>query len=247
LCCKGAVPKAVTDCLNFGAPENSDSYWQLKQSIKGLSEACKLFDTPVISGNVSLYNENAGIPIDPTPVVGMIGVINDCQNTCSLEFKNENDLIFLLGESKDELGGSEYLEIIHKQKRGIPPALDITMEKKIQFLCIKLIEGGLLVSAHDCSIGGLAVNLAESCISGNIGAEIELSEKIRSDCNLFGETQSRIIVSINPIDYDRFINIILKEAIPFQRIGTVKGNRLKINQWINVSLKDIEKAWRRNG
>lgn len=245
LSCKGALPRAVTDCLNFGAPENSDSYWQLVQAVKGLSEACQYFETPVISGNVSLYNENDGKPIDPTPVIGMVGVINDYSHICTLDFKNINDVIFLLGESLNELGGSEYLEYIHHQKCGLPPFLNLSLEKMIQDFCRKAIEKNLLTSAHDCSIGGIAITLAESCINSGLGAEIDLKTNIRSDCTLFGESQSRIVVTVNPEKAQEFIKHLQKEEIPFQQIGLVKGNYLKINQWINLPVEKLTKAWRR--
>jgi phosphoribosylformylglycinamidine synthase subunit PurL len=245
LSCKGASPRAVTDCLNFGAPENSDSYWQLVQAIKGLSEACQYFEAPVISGNVSLYNENDGKPIDPTPVIGMVGVINDYNNICTLDFKNINDVIFLLGESLNELGGSEYLEYIHHQKCGLPPVLNLSLEKRIQDFCRKAIEKNLLASAHDCSIGGIAITLAESCIKSGLGAEVYLKTNIRSDCSLFGESQSRIVVTVNPEKTQEFINYLQKEGIPFQQIGFVKRNNLKINQWINLPVEKLTKAWRR--
>lgn len=245
LSCKGALPRAVTDCLNFGAPENSDSYWQLVQAVKGLSEACQYFETPVISGNVSLYNENDGKPIDPTPVIGMVGVINEYDNICTLDFKNINDVIFLLGESLNELGGSEYLEYIHHQKCGLPPFLNLSLEKMIQDFCRKAIEKNLLTSAHDCSIGGIAITLAESCINSGLGAEIDLKTNIRSDCTLFGESQSRIVVTVNPEKAQEFIKHLQKEEIPFQQIGLVKGNYLKINQWINLPVEKLTKAWRR--
>lgn len=242
--CKGALPRAVTDCLNFGAPENSDSYWQLVQAIKGLSEACKFFNTPIISGNVSLYNENDGKPIDPTPVIGMVGIINNYNRICTLDFKNENDIIFLLGETRDELGGSEYLELIHQKKCGQPPALSLLMEKKIQDFCRMMIEKDLLVSAHDCSLGGLAISLAESCINGGLGAEIELETNIRSDCSLFGESQSRIIVSVHHENTGKIIKFAQKEGIPIKKIGHVKGDNLKINQWVNLPVEKMEKVWR---
>lgn len=245
LSCKGALPRAVTDCLNFGAPENSDSYWQLVQAVKGLSEACQYFETPVISGNVSLYNENDGKPIDPTPVIGMVGVINDYSHICTLDFKNINDVIFLLGESLNELGGSEYLEYIHHQKCGLPPFLNLSLEKMIQDFCRKAIEKNLLTSAHDCSIGGIAITLAESCINSGLGAEIDLKTNIRSDCTLFGESQSRIVVTVNHEKAQGFIDCLQKEEIPFQQIGLVKGNYLKINQWINLPVEKLTKAWRR--
>ncbi len=244
LSCKGAKPKAVTDCLNFGAPENRASYWQLEQAIEGLSEACRFFETPVISGNVSLYNEKEGKSIDPTPIVGMVGVVGDYRQICTLAFKKENDLIFLLGESEEELGGSEYLEVVHKLKCGFPPALDFAKEKKIQNFCRVMIEGGFLASAHDCSLGGLAITLAESCLANGLGAEVELKSDLRSDCCLFGETQSRMVISISPTHSEKFIEAALGEGIPFQYIGIVKGNRLKVNQWINLAVSQLEKAWR---
>jgi phosphoribosylformylglycinamidine synthase subunit PurL len=245
LSCKGALPRAVTDCLNFGAPENSDSYWQLVQAIKGLSEACQYFNTPVISGNVSLYNENDGKPIDPTPVIGMVGVINDYRHICTLDFKNEYDIIFLLGENYDELGGSEYLELIHHQKCGLPPLLNLSLEKEIQDFCRKAIEKDLLASAHDCSLGGLAIALAESCIKSGLGAEIDFKTNIRSDCTLFGESQSRIVVTVNPMKTYELVKYAQRKGIPFQQIGSVKGKNLKINEWINLPVGKLEKAWRR--
>ena len=245
LSCKGALPRAVTDCLNFGAPENSDSYWQLVQAIKGLSEACKFFNTPVISGNVSLYNENDGKPIDPTPVIGMVGVIDDYNQICTLDFKNENDLIFLLGENRNELGGSEYLEVIHNRKCGLPPFLDIKLEKKIHSFCRKMIEEGLFASAHDCSIGGLAISLSESCICSGLGAEIDLLTDLRSDCILFGESQSRIVISASPDNAQKITESAREMDIPMQFIGYVRGNILKINKWINLPLTIINEAWRK--
>jgi len=245
LSCKGAIPKAVTDCLNFGAPKNNDSYWQLKESIKGLSEACKFFDTPVISGNVSLYNENEGKPIDPTPVIGMIGVVDNFQNVCTLDFKNENDIIFLLGENRNELGGSEYLEFIYNLKKGLPPYLDLTLEKRIQAFCRKMITKGFLASAHDCSLGGIAIALSECCISGKLGAEIYLNTNIRSDCSLFGETQSRIIVSLHSDKKEQFVELAQKDKIPFQLIGHITGDYLKINHWINLPVEQLAQVWRK--
>lgn len=244
LSCKGALPKAVTDCLNFGAPENSDSYWQLVQTIKGLSEACRFFETPIISGNVSLYNENEGKPIYPTPIIGMVGVVEDFQNICTLEFKKENDLIFLLGESLEELGGSEYLKVIHNLISGNPPSLDLQKEKKIQSFCREMIEKGIIASAHDCSLGGLAIALAESCISSNLGAEVKIKSNIRSDCCLFGESQSRIIVSVDASFSGEFLETAWQRGVPIQQIGKVKGDRLKINQWIDLSVNQLKEAWR---
>jgi len=198
LSCKGALPRAVTDCLNFGNPEKEEIYWQLEEAIKGVSEACRVLETPVISGNVSLYNENKGEAIFPTPIIGMIGIVEDYNNICSLEFKNEGDLIILLGENKEELGGSEYLKVFHNLERGVPPQIDLIKEKAVEQVCREAINENLLSSTHDCSDGGLAVTLAECCITGGRGAKVALQEKIRNDALLFGETQSRIIISISP-------------------------------------------------
>lgn len=244
LSCKGAIPMAVTDCLNFGAPENTVVYWQLVQVIKGLSKACRFFRTPIISGNVSLYNKNEGKPIYPTPIIGMVGVINDFQYICTLDFKKEDDLIFLLGETQEELGGSEYLEIVHKLICGKLPALDLEKEKKIQSFCRKVIKKRIIASAHNCSLGGIAVALAIICLKSGLGAEVELESHIRSDCCLFGETQSRIIVSISPSNVEQFVEIAQNENIPFKRIGVVGGKYLKINNWISLSIDELEKSWR---
>jgi len=151
LSCKGALPRAVTDCLNFGNPEKETIYWQLEEAIKGISEACRVLQTPVISGNVSLYNESKGESIYPTPVIGMVGIIEDYNHICSMEFKNYNDLIVLLGKNKEELGGSEYLKVIHNLEKGIPPRIDLLKEQAVQNVCREAIKKELVSSAHDCS------------------------------------------------------------------------------------------------
>ena len=201
--CSGGKPLAITDGLNFGNPMKPENYWQFKKCIEGLSKACAVLNTPVISGNVSFYNENPKGPIDPTPIVGMVGLINDVDKHVTQDFKNEGDVIVLLGKSGADLSGSEYLYLIHKQKKG-NPQIDIEMEKQLQEACFKAIESGIVESAHDCSEGGLAVTLAESCIANSkkfLGATVKLDDlkgnNARVDEIFFGESPSRIVISVN--------------------------------------------------
>lgn len=244
LSCKGALPRAVTDCLNFGNPEKETIYWQLEEAIKGISEACRVLQTPVISGNVSLYNESKGEAIYPTPVIGMVGIIEDYNHICSMEFKNYNDLIVLLGKNKEELGGSEYLKVIHNLENGIPPRIDLLKEQAVQNVCREAIKKGLASSAHDCSEGGLAIALAESCIKGGKGAKIEIKDKIRSDALLFGESQSRIIVSLNPKNLSSLQEIADKYQVPLLALGFVTGDELNINRLISIKVEQLEKVWK---
>ena len=244
LSCKGALPRAVTDCLNFGNPEKENIYWQLEESIKGISEACRILQTPVISGNVSLYNESKGESIYPTPVIGMVGMIEDYEHICAMAFKNDDDLIVLLGENKEELGGSEYLKVIHHLEKGVPPQIDLLKEQAVQKVCREAIEKGLVSSAHDCSEGGLAIALAESCIKGKKGAKIEIESKIRRDALLFGESQSRIILSLDSKNLSSFQEIAGRYQVPLLLLGSVQGEKLKINRLINIKVEQLEKAWR---
>jgi len=244
LSCKGALPRAVTDCLNFGNPEKETIYWQLEEAIKGISEACRVLQTPVISGNVSLYNESKGEAIYPTPVIGMVGIIEDYNHICSMEFKNRGDLIVLLGENKEELGGSEYLKVIHNLEKGIPPQIDLLKEQAVQNVCREAIKKELASSAHDCSEGGLAIALAESCIKGGKGAKIEIKDKIRSDALLFGESQSRIIISLNPKNLSSLQEIADKYQVPLLALGSVEGEELNINRLISIKVEQLEKVWK---
>lgn len=244
LSCKGALPRAVTDCLNFGNPEKENIYWQLEEVIKGISEACRVLETPVISGNVSLYNESKGEAIYPTPVIGMVGIIQDCDYICSMEFKNHNDLIVLLGENKEELGGSEYLKVIHNLVKGMPPQIDLLKEQAVQNACREAIKKELLSSAHDCSDGGLAISLAESCIKGKKGVRIKIEDKMRSDALLFGESQSRIIVSINPKNLSLLQDVADKYQVPLLVLGSVEGEELNINRLTSLKVERLEKVWR---
>jgi phosphoribosylformylglycinamidine synthase subunit PurL len=235
--CTGGEPVALTDCLNFGNPERPDVMWTLIASIEGLAEACKAFNIPVISGNVSLYNENNGIAIYPTPVIGMLGLIDikgkeeDAIFT-TMSFKSKGDIIVLIGENKDELGGSEYLKVVHNKIAGKPPVLDLLKEKSVQAACLEAIRNGLVNSAHDTAEGGLAVALAESCMTGKVGAMIALTDEIKLHSLLFSETQSRIIISLSPDKLFLFESLAKKHGTSIEVIGKVGGNALVINKGV---------------
>ena len=196
LSCKGARPLVITDNLNFGNPEKEEIFWQLEEVIKGISKAAEMMGIPVVSGNVSLNNESNGVAIYPTPIIGMVGIIEDFRRICTLSFKNDGDLVVLIGENKEELGGSEYLSLLHGLEKGMPPALDLNREKAVQDTCREGITLGLFSSAHDCAEGGLIIALAECCLAGKKGIRIAKKAKTRNDGLLFGESQSRIVVSL---------------------------------------------------
>ncbi len=243
LSCKGAVPMAITDNLNFGNPEKEEIFWQLEESVKGISEACEAFGVPVISGNVSLNNESNGEAIYPTPIIGMAGIIEDFDQLCTMSFKNESDLIVLLGENKEDIGGSEYLKVIHNIEKGLPPQMDLSLEKSVQDACRESIQAGIISSAHDCSDGGLAVTLAECCITGKKGIKLEINAEIRNDALLFGETQSRIVVSLPEKNLDTLKAITDKYEVPMQILGKVEGNSLKIGSLVDVEVEQLKKVW----
>jgi phosphoribosylformylglycinamidine synthase len=246
LSCKGALPMAVTDNLNFGNPEKEEIFWQLEESVKGISAACQALETPVISGNVSLNNESNGEAIYPTPIIGMAGVIEDCDQFCTMSFKDDGDLIVLIGENKEEIGGSEYLKVFHNIENGLPPQIDLSLEKSVQDACRESIQAGIISSAHDCADGGLAVTLAECCIKGKKGAVLEINTRIRNDALLFGETQSRIVVSLSVKNLDSLKEIANKYEAPIQILGKVEGNSLKIGNLIDIEVEQLKKAWERD-
>jgi phosphoribosylformylglycinamidine synthase II len=191
--CSGATPVAITNCLNFGNPYKPEVYWQFKEAVAGMGEACRAFDTPVTGGNVSFYNESPTASVYPTPVIGMLGVVDDLSHVTTGCFRDAGDRIVLLGETLGHLGGSEFLSLIHGLTMGDAPALDLKREKSVQEAALEAIKEGLVCSAHDCSEGGIAVALAECCITGprQIGATVETGVTMRRDFALFGEDQSR--------------------------------------------------------
>lgn len=253
--CAGARPLAITDGLNFGNPLKPENYWQFKKCIEGISAACAALNTPVISGNVSFYNENPKGAVDPTPIIGMVGLIEDARNYVTQHFKNKADLIVLLGENSADLSGSEYLYLLHRQKKG-NPKIDIHAEKALQQACRKAIAAGIINSAHDCSEGGLAITLAESCISSAesmLGAEIDLdrlkSRGIRLDELLFGEAPSRIVVSLNPKNLALLEKISAQHRVACCLLGEAGNKKLLIRYQkkplIELSLEVLSSSYRR--
>jgi len=250
LACSGAKPLAVTDNLNFGNPYKPENFWQLRESVEGLAEACREFNTPVTGGNVSLYNQSPAGAVDPTPTVGMVGLIEQAAHITTQAFKGAGDAILLLGDPGDELGGSHYVKVIHGRKAGTPPRLDYTKEKAVQEAVRSLIRMSLVRSAHDCSEGGLAVALAECCISGAeaVGAEIDLSEfgAGPADELLFNEAQSRIVISVRRENAAAALALAQWQGVPAQRLGFTGGEHLRIKagerQWPWL-VKDLKERW----
>jgi phosphoribosylformylglycinamidine synthase len=247
IACTGGVPAGLTDCLNFGSPDKPDRYWQFKNAVSGIVDACKFFNIPVISGNVSFYNESPNGAIFPTPSIAMVGVIDDISKRMTSHFRDKQDVIILIGENRNELGGSEYLKRIHGLKTGDAPELDMRLEKSVQEVCVDLIKKGLVKSAHDCSEGGLAVSIAESCIKGNMGANINISEDFRTDAVLFGESQSRIVVSCQKTKSKLIEKILKTKKLPYKVLGKTGGKNLdiKINEkkLISLSVEKISEIW----
>ncbi|MNM15320.1 Phosphoribosylformylglycinamidine synthase 2 [compost metagenome] len=228
--CSGGQPLAITDNLNFGSPEKPDIFWQMERAVDGMAEACRVLETPVIGGNVSLYNENATGAIYPTPVVGMVGLVEDTDHITTQGFKNEGDQILLLGDTFAELGGSEFQYAVHGVTEGRPPAIDLATERKLLDAVLGAIKKGLVASAHDLSEGGLAAALAESCISGRVGANVELSVSgLRSDVALFSESQSRILLTAASAKAEELRACIEAAGVPVRNIGTVGGERLRVH------------------
>jgi phosphoribosylformylglycinamidine synthase II len=239
--CSGAKPLAITNCLNFGDPYDQEVYWTFFECVAGMGESCRKFETPVTGGNVSFYNEDPERIVYPTPVVGMVGLVEDLKHITTMSFKDQGDSIVLLGENLEELGASEYLKVIHNLVRGDAPELNLKREKRIQDACLGMIKAGLAKSAHDCSEGGLAVALAECCILSpdRLGAEIELDQQMRADALLFGETQSRIIITVSEKDLAAAQKIAGDHQVPFRVIGKVKGRELKIKGMIDLSVERL--------
>jgi phosphoribosylformylglycinamidine synthase len=250
LACVGARPIGVTNCLNFGNPEKPEVMGQFEAVIEGMIEACKAFTIPVTGGNVSFYNDTEGTSINPTPVLGVVGIIEDIDKAVRPGFKAAGDVVVLLGETKDEIGGSEYLKSVHGREDGPAPRLDLAVEKKVQKLCLEAAGLGLLQSAHDLSEGGLAVALAESCFHGrkDLGCVVDLEAGLRPDALLFGESQSRIAVSLRPADLDRLLELARERKVRAAAIGKVYGESIVLSQagkkLVDVTVREAFKAWK---
>jgi phosphoribosylformylglycinamidine synthase subunit PurL len=243
LVCSGAVPIGLTDCLNFGNPERPEIMWQFVMAIEGMKDACEHFQIPIVSGNVSFYNETNGLSIYPTPMLGMVGLIDDVERSMTQWFKQEGDEIFLLGSSREDLGGSEYLKVVHAREQGSPPYLSLTAEKALHDCVLSLIQHGFLRSAHDCSEGGVVVALTESCISGperTLGAVVRLNRgRLRKDAVLFGESQSRVVVSAKPVDREAILSEARRFGVPVEVIGAVSGERLVVSVGEEGSMEQV--------
>ena len=248
LACVGAEPIAITDCLNFGNPERPEVYYQLEEAIKGIAHGCKTLDVPVVSGNVSLYNETRGQAVYPTPVIGALGLLERVGRHVNIGFKEPGDLVVVLGASAIHgeaaaLSGSEYLELLHGLVAG-RPTIDIDLEAAVQRACRTLVVGGILRSAHDCSDGGLAVALAESCIAGGIGFEGDFALSGRWDAALFGEYQSRIVVSLDRGRLAEMEQVCRDEGVPWVTLGMAGGGSLKIGVLVDLPIGSLGDAWR---
>jgi phosphoribosylformylglycinamidine synthase len=244
--CSGGKPLAVTNCLNFGNPYKPEIYYGFAEAVGGMGDACRVFDTPVTGGNVSFYNEDPERAVFPTPVIGMIGLIEDTDQITTQWFKDESDAILLIGTNKDELGASEYLHTIYNENVGAVPELDLEFEQLMQQTLLSAIKSGLIKSAHDSSDGGLAVALAECCISerdNQIGAEISIDDKLRIDCLLFGESQSRVIISCDKNDVDKLLEHFNINDVRCKKIGQVGGKQFKFNDLIDLPLTDLNEAF----
>jgi phosphoribosylformylglycinamidine synthase subunit PurL len=247
--CAGGQPIGATNCLNFGNPERPEIMWQLAEAVRGIGEACRALDLPITGGNVSLYNETDGAAIYPTPVLGVVGLIEDATRTVARAFRDSGDTVVLLGETFDELGGSEYLKTVHGQVKGRPPKLDLSRERALIDLLVRTAATGLLRSAHDCSDGGIAVTLAEATFdTGGIGCEVDVpGVGDRSDAALFSESASRVVVSTMPNDAETLLRLAGEAGVPARRIGTTGGPRLRISVnggvEIDCDLAEAEQRW----
>lgn len=256
--CSGARPVAVTNCLNFASPERPEMMWAFSETIDGMAEACRALSTPVTGGNVSFYNETEGRGIYPTPVIGMLGVIEDSKHVTTQWFKEAGDKIVLLGATRNELGASELLSVLTGEAAGAVPQINFDAEKAVQQVCLTAIQNCLVRSAHDCSEGGLAVALAESCFSSYrhnaIGAEIDLTEHATASglendlALLFSESPSRILLSVKPENVERLKELAVQAGVSCAVIGEVGGETLKIfcrgEEWLSDSVSRMQSVWK---
>ncbi|UCE65333.1 MAG: phosphoribosylformylglycinamidine synthase subunit PurL [Candidatus Zixiibacteriota bacterium] len=235
----GAKPAAITNCLNFGNPYDPEIYYQFTECVAGMGEACRTFDTPVTGGNVSFYNEDPERAVYPTPVIGMVGIIEHTDHITTIDFKAEGHDIFLIGDTKDEIGGTEYLKTVHGKITGRIPEVYLEHHKNTINMMLELIKAGVVISAQDVSDGGLAVALAECCFKNGIGADVTIESDIRPDALLFGETQSRAIFTADPNDKEKVWEIYGRFGVPVKLIGHTGGKLLKINNLIDLPVADL--------
>ncbi|QTN39954.1 phosphoribosylformylglycinamidine synthase subunit PurL [Cryomorphaceae bacterium] len=232
--CSGGEPSAITNCLNFGNPYNPEAYWQFVGAIKGMSAACEKFQTPVTGGNVSFYNQSVigdeTVPVHPTPTIGMMGIVQDKKNITPLGFQKKGDLIYLIGDPKEDISSSEYLVHHHGIKASPAPHFDLDEEFNMQDALKKLIKAGTISSAHDVSEGGLFVALAEASFVNDLGFDVLTDSEIREDAYLFGESQSRVVVSVDPDEEDDFITILMDAGVRFTLLGHVTKGKFVVDE-----------------
>ncbi len=250
--CAGGQPIGATNCLNFGNPQRPEIMWQFAKAVEGMGAACRALDLPITGGNVSLYNETDGSAVLPTPVLGVVGLIEDADRAVRRAFQAPGDVVLLLGEGREELGGSEYLKVMHGLVRGRPPVLDLTREAALQRLLVAGAASGLIRSAHDCAEGGLAVTLAECCFDTGYGIEaavpaVEGTSSFRDIAALFGESASRVVVSVAANRADEMIALAARALVPATVIGRVGGERIRLTIdgrfVIDEPLADAEDRW----
>ncbi len=242
----GAKPMAITNCLNFGNPGDPEVYWTFAEAIAGMGEACRALETPVTGGNVSFYNEDPTRMVYPTPVIGMLGILDDIDKATSSHFQTEGNWVYLVGETKPETGGSEYMKVLTGQVAGVVPTLDLKTEKKIQAFVLNQISAGIMESCHDVSDGGLGVALAEMCIGNQerkFGFALEAKPTLRPDLFLFSESQSRFVVEIKPQLTYKLEEAVKKENIPLLKLGTVGGTEFMFSPHFHLSIEEFSNAY----
>jgi phosphoribosylformylglycinamidine synthase len=243
----GARPLAITDCLNFANPERPEVYWELEEAVAGIAAACRALEVPVVSGNVSLYNDSNGeSAIYPTPVIGMVGVIDDYGKRLGAGLRAEGDFVLLIGSSHNDLGGSEFLKVEHGHVAGRPPALDLTREKAVNRLMLSATQSGYLHSAHDCADGGMLVALAECCLLGGIGVRcpaLRPEPPLRLDAAFFGESPSRYIVSVPSRAMPEMQSLARRHNVELSLLGLAGGEHLEFEGQLRLSLAELRDAW----
>jgi phosphoribosylformylglycinamidine synthase len=247
--CSGGRPLGVTDCMNFGSPERPEILWQFAEAIDGIAEACRALEVPVVGGNVSFYNETLGQAVLPTPVIGVVGVLDDARRLATQSFKAPGHRIALLGPDAVSLGGSEYLWALHGRLAGRLAALDLEVERRVQAAIRSAIAAGLVTAAHDCAEGGLAVALAEAAMTGaiTVGCEVDVPGTDRADLLLFGEGPSRVVATVEPARVREFEALMAESAIPWRWIGVTGGERVVIRaagRVVDVAVDRLAHAWR---
>jgi len=251
--CAGGLPIGATNCLNFGNPEKPEIMWQFARAVEGIGAACRALDIPITGGNVSLYNETDGKAVLPTPVLAVVGLIEDANVVVRRTFRADGDAVVLLGDSYDELGGSEYLKAVHGLVRGVPPKLDLARETALQRVLVKGIATGLIRSAHDCAEGGFAITLAECCFDSGFGAKVDVApvesavSAFTDTATLFGESASRVVISIDRARTAEFEALATEANVPIAVIGRVGGDRIQVSiagrQVLDEPLADAEHLW----